>query len=661
MMKINLREFANLPEETILRWRGFRFAAEVTDDFGETKKSDTYNLMLSWYGLIVHRQFNEEKYHLDEIVDCKVYNEDSLAEPINCFLNRIMVTMYDPVQSDLIKRLIYIWQCKLNNFLVATTEGHAISADAECVSEVQQDPGIIELRNRVLTGKISIDDGEQEFITYMETSPSLDYNTFALLARTGGVQYNQAYQTIICRGAVFDLNNQIFPNPIYDSYATGITNLADSLAEIKGAGKSLITNGKALKDSEWFHRKTHLYMSVLESVDHFHDCGSPYTVPLKVTGKDFAKSLQGKYMVTEDNQLVLITRDVSKKLVIGDTVNIRSQAFCLSHNPAAPCRVCYGMMKTVVPYNTIMKRDANIGMFSGTTVCNPMGQKMLSTKHFLRNTTTQPFTVMRADADIINTNGDDIFLNKDLCRAGTELVLPVAVVRELSDLRSLDTLENVSQDKLSFFNDVTFKYTMEDPMIGGTTTHQRSVVTSVSSRSAKMTTDFLEYVLTRGWKVQDKKFISVELGGWNHKAPLFELPYMHEDLDVHRRRIESFLTFSNRNITWKKQEVTPRLFGDVLSEFWQLMAQKFKGNNIIHLETMLYATTAADPFNGCYALVNGRGTKYFTSFVNCINNRGAGTMLIFERQQTYLNDPKSFLIKDRQGTPLECFWNLACS
>lgn len=661
MLKLNLREFANLPEEMILRWRGHRLRVEVTDDLKEVKLTDTYNLMLSWYGLGIHRRFNEEKYRIDEIIDCKVYNEDSMAEPINRFLNRIMPTMYNPVDSDLVKRLIYVWQCKLNNFLVVMTEGHAISADAECVAEVMDDPGIIEIRRKVLDGEITIDDGETEFINYMETSPTLDFNTFALLARTGGVAYNQAYQTIICRGAVFDLNNQIFPNPIYDSYGTGITNLADSLAEIKGAGKSLITNGKALKDSEWFHRKTHLYMAPVSAIDHEVDCGSPYTVPLKVTGKDFANSLQGKYMVTDKNELVLITRDVAKTLPIGESVNIRSQAFCLSHDPSKPCRVCYGMMKTAVPYNVIMRRDANIGMFSGTTVCNPMGQKMLSTKHFLRNTTTQPFKVMRSDADVITTNGDDIFLNKELVRAGTELILPVTVVRELSDLRSLDTLENVSADKLSFFNDVTFKYSMEDLMIGGMTTHQKSVATSVSSRSAKMSTDFLEYVLQNGWKVQDKKFISIELGGWNPKAPLFVLPYMHEDLDVHRRRIESFLTFSNRNITWKKQEVTPKLFGEVLSEFWTLMAQKFKGNNIIHLETMLYATTAADPFNGCYALVNGRGTKYFTSFVNCINNRGAGTMLIFERQQTYLNDWKSFLIKGRQGSDLECFWSLACS
>ena len=661
MLKLNLREFANLPEEIILRWRGSRLKVEVTDDFKATKLTDTYDLMLSWYGLGIHRQFNGEKYAIDEIVDCKVYNEESLAEPINRFLNRIMVTMYSPLQSDLIKRLIYVWQCKLNNFLVVMTEGYAISADAECVAELMDDPGIVAIRERVTNLEISIDEGEVEFIAYMESSPTLDYNTFALLARTGGVAYNMAYQTTICRGAVFDLNNQIFPNAIHDSYGTGITNLADSLAEIKGAGKSLITNGKALKDSEWFHRKTHLYMATITAIDHEHDCGSPHTVPLKVLGKDFANSLQGKYMMTEEKGLVLITRDVAKTLVVGDTVNIRSQAFCMNQDASAPCRVCYGMMKTAVPYNVIMRRDANIGMFSGTTVCNPMGQKMLSTKHFLRNTTTQPFKVMRADADVITTNGDDIFLNKELCRPGTELILPVAVVRELSDLRSLDTLENVSADKLTFFNDVTFKYTMEDPMIGGTTTHQKSVATSVSSRSAKMSTDFLEYVLLHGWKVQDKKFISVELGGWNYKAPLFALPYMHEDLDVHRRRIESFLTFSNRNITWKKQEVTPKLFGEVLSEFWQLMAQKFKGNNIIHLETMLYATTASDPFNGCYALVNGRGIKYFTSFVNCINNRGAGTMLIFERQQTYLNDPRSFLVKDRQGSPLECFWGLAAN
>lgn len=665
MMQVNLREFANLPEEKVLRWLGTRLAVTITDDRGETKVTDTFALMLTWQCLIVHRAFNKEEYHIEELVRSNafeegvVYNDGELAMPINYFLDRIMPEMYDPLESDLVKRLIYIWQTKINNTITVMSEASAISATAECVGELMEDEGIVEIKRKIVDCEITIDEGEVEFIEYMKTAPSLNFNTFALLARTGGVAYNQAFQTAICRGSTFDVNNQIFPNPIMDSYAEGIVNLADSLTESRGASKSIISNGKALRDAEWFHRKTHLFMAVCSSINHHHDCGSTMTAPIKIGNRDIAKSLMGKYHVTEEGKLELITKKIYKQIKTGDTINIRTMAFCLNHDPSQPCRVCYGQMKTAVPFNVIMQKDANIGMYSGTTICNPIGQRMLSTKHFLKNTTTQSFVVNKrlGDDRVINSNGDDIFLNKELCVPGTQLVLDQSVVKELADIRNLDNLEDLGQDKLSYFDNVTFKFESVDEMMNEKVTEQKPVVTSVSSRSARMSTDLLEYIRTNNFQRVDKKYISIDLSKWNHKSPLFSLPYMHEDLDVHRRKIESFLTLSSRNPVWKAEEVTPVKFGETLTEFWNLINEKFKGNNIIHVETMLYSITAKDPDNGSYALVNGNGKKYFASLGECIPNRGAGTMLIFERQQIALNDHRSFLMKDRQGSQLEAFWS----
>lgn len=665
MMQIKLREFANLPEAQVLRWLGTRLAVEVTDDAGEKKKSDTYALMLSWQGLGVHRAFDKLPYLNNELVRSDkfeegiVYNDAEFALPIDNFLERVMPTMYDPHESDLVKRLLYIWQTKLNNIITVMSERSAISATAECVGELIEDPGIVEIKRKIVDCEITIDEGEVEFIDYMKNSPTLNYNTFALLARTGGVAYNQAFQTAVCRGSTFDLNNQIFPNPILDSYAEGIVNLTDSLTESRGAGKALISNGKALRDAEWFHRKTHLFMATTSSINHYHDCGTDMVIPIKITGRDIAKSLMGKYYVDEKGTLGLITKAVYKTIQTGDVVNIRSMAFCKNHDPSQPCRVCYGQMKTSVPFNVIMQKDANIGMYSGTTICNPIGQRMLSTKHFLKNTTTQSFVVNKrlGDDRVINSNGDDIFLNKDLCLPGTQLILDQSVVKELADIRNLDNLEDLGQDKLSYFDNVTFKFESIDEMMNEKVVEQKPVTTSVSSRSARMSTDLLEYIRINNFQRVDKKYISIDLAKWNFKSPLFTLPYMHEDLDVHRRKIESFLTLSNRNPVWKAEEITPVKFGETLTEFWNLINEKFKGNNIIHVETMLYSITAKDPENGSYALVNGNGSKYFASLGECIPNRGAGTMLIFERQQIALNDHKSFLMKDRQGSQLESFWS----
>ena len=658
MMKVSLREFANLTEDVILRWMGFRIAVEVVDDFGESLKTDTYNLMISWYGLNIHRHWNKEKYSIDEIIQTAVYNDNSLATPVNNFLARIMPTMYDPVDTDLVKRLLFAWQAKLNNFLVAFTETSAVSATAECVLEMMDDPGIKEIKEKILNNEITIDEGEGLFIDYVKTAPSLDFNIFTLLARTGGVSYNQAYQQAVMRGAVFDLNNQILPNAITNSYGEGITNLADSLGDSRSAGKALLSNGKALQDSEWFHRKIHLLLAPVIAINHHEDCGSPFLIPSKIDNRAKAIALEGKYMKGEDGNLVLITPAVAKKLTVGETIEIRSIKFCLNHDANTPCRTCYGMMKQAIPYNVIMKRDANVGMFAGTTICNPIGQSLLSTKHFLRNTVTQPFVVDRLDEDVISTNGDDIFIHKKLCCKGTKLVLHNGIVRELSDFRMLDSLDNISQDKMSFFNEVRLEYLIEDPMVGGETVFQKSVRTSVSTRSARLSMDLLEYVLEKGWETHDRKNVSIDLSDWNNKSPLFNLPYMHEDLNVHRERIENFLVFSKRNKVWREQVVSPKLFGQTLDEFWSLINHKFKGNNIVYPEIMLMAVTAANPEQGDYSLKNGDKESYFTSFHQCVGNRGSGTIFIFDNQQGILNKPSSFDVVNRQPSPLECYWRL---
>jgi len=126
-------------------------------------------------------------------------------------------------------------------------------------------------------------------------------------------------------------------------------------------------------------------------------------------------------------------------------------------------------------------------------------------------------------------------------------------------------------------------------------------------------------------------------------------------LDAHRARVENFLTFNKRNAAWKKQVVTPKIFGEVMTEFWTLINAETKGINMIHVEMILACALAKDPANNSYALATQPGEKYFASFISCIDNRGSGGMMIFERQQNTINIPRTFAVKDRQASPLECF------
>lgn len=669
MIKLNLREFANAPEEMMLRWRGSRLLVEVTDDHGATQLSDTFMLMLTWVGLIIHRNYNDVPYSVKELIPSNkvegareiVYDNDTNATPIEAFLRVIGPSIHDPVEIDRIKMLIHIWQNKLNNLIVVMSEQSAISATAESVAEFMEDDGIMAIRDDILASKISIDEGEGLFSSYIREAPSLSNNTVALLARTGGVSVNQAYQKTVIRGGVFDLNNSIMPNGVMVPYAHGITNLADSLGERNAAGKALTNNGKALKDSEWFHRKLHILTSVISSINHMWDCGTKVCVPIKIANAAMASALQGKWRQLDDGSLELIDHQTMWNIKAGDMIYVRSAAFCNSHLSGVPCGVCYGMMKSAIPYNTMMRKSANVGMYSATAICNPMGQGMLSTKHFIRNAVTRQFVPHLKDKNIIHSNGDEIFLQAEVCTPGSDLILKADIVNVLSDIRSLDMLDNLSLDKLPYFQEVTFRYQIEDIMMGGTTVQQHAARTSVSSRNARFSLEFLKYLLEKGWQAEGKKHISIDLSGWNTTSPIFSLPYTREDLDMHRARVENFITFNKRNSAWKAQTVTPKIFGEVWAEYWSLINQEIRGINMVHVENILFATMTRDPSKYDCSLANGDVPKYFSNYADAINGRGAGMLMIYEKQQNVLNEIKTFNMVNRQGSPLECFFALSVS
>lgn len=657
MKTITLREFANLSEHQVIGWRKDLIKVKVVGDEGDELVSNTYDLIMTWYGLELHRRYEHLNipYTTKEIIHCKVYNDATLQRPLQYMLDILMEHVNDPVEADLIKQIIYIWHFKINNILVYLGSPGVISATAEDVMEVFNHPKIADIRERLRKGELNYDDAEEEFKQTVIHEPTLDFSTFIMQARTGAVSINQGFQTFISRGACFDLNNRIMPNPIEPSFAEGITNLADILAESRSAGKALVSNGKALEDSEWFHRKVHLTASPVKDIDHYHDCGTDTLVPTVLKSKALINSLVGKYYKQEgEGQLFLLTRARAKTLKVGETIYLRSMQFC--RNEKAPCAVCYGQMRMSVPYNVIMRKSANPGMLSGTAVAEPIGQGMLSTKHFMRHVQAVPFTVMAGDEEYITTDGDNIFLKPELVKANTRIQLPVSMISELTDLRSMENLDEIQDDQLTCFPTLTLTYEMEDPMLPGTKTQTTvHLDTQVSSRQARMSSAFIEYTIKKGWD-KTKKYLEIDITEFDHTEALLTLPYVYEDLDKYRSEIESFLALSRRNKAWRDTQVTPEFFGQVMVDFWNLIDRKFKNINMVHIETLLHSTTAVAPSEGLYRLPVGDEPRYFIPFKNAIENRGFGSLMIYQGQPKVIEAPSTFYVKERQPTAMECFF-----
>lgn len=331
----------------MLQFTERRFRVEVIDDKDEKVITDSWMLAFTWFSCIVHRHFNDEPYHIDEVVVLKAQknrqafvDDNGLKTPIDNFLERLMPKYDEPEFYDFIKQLVFTWHNQTHNYLCIKSETGPVSARSVDILHVYQHPKISKLKKAVQENKMNLSDAGKEFDTIMMTDPAFDKTVFGLLYRTKAVDTIQSFQLVVARGDVFDLNNVILPNTVKTSYADGITNLADSLGDSKGAGFSLISNGSALQDSEWFHKKIHNVSQPIRKILYQTDCGTTTGVVIQVISKDFKKSLAGRWLINDDGSTTLLTYKELENISTGDTIKIRDIAWCRLSKGGNPCSKC---------------------------------------------------------------------------------------------------------------------------------------------------------------------------------------------------------------------------------------------------------------------------------------------------------------------------------
>lgn len=664
MKTIKLREFANLSLISMLQFTERRFKVEVMDDFDEKVITDSWMMALTWFGLIVHRHFDEEPYYIDEVIVLKqikgrqaFIDDGLLKEPIDNFLGRVMLKYDDPVFYDFIKQLVFTWHNQCHNYLSIKGETGVVAARSLDLVHIYRNPKVADLKERVANGKTNMADAGKEFEQIMMTESDFDKSVFALLYRTRSVSAVQSFQLVIARGDVFDLNNVILPNTVKTSYADGITNLADSLGDSKGAGFSLISNGSALQDSEWFHKKIHNVSQVVQGIRYQTDCGSTTGPVLKIISSEFKKSLVGRWTINDDGTNTLLTYDEIKKLETGQIIRIRDIAWCRHGEDGKPCSKCFGKMESAIPYNPYTKHSAVPGLFYGSTFAEPIGQSILKTKHRIGTATAKGFVVQRADKDYITTDetGDFIYFHKDILNDESDpyIILDKETQQDFSDFQFMDSLDDLDTTRLRTYESIKLRVSIINPMLDNKkATSFPILTTTVASRDARMTKPFIEYLLSRPMEEEGRTF-KISLKGFNPKEPAFELPQVNEDLDAYRRRVENFLKFPNVNRRWDVK-VTPELHGEMLIAFWKVVDEKYKEANIIMHSVFLWACMARDPEHLDYSTPVGDEERNFISLHDAVLNRGLGNSLQYGWQASaLLGHPNNMMIKNRQGGALE--------
>lgn len=670
MKTVKLRDWANMGMMDMLLETKRRFKMEVIDDKGDKVITDSWMMALTWFSLGIHRHFDNEPYHIDEVTllvaeaGRQAFVDDgTLRKPMDKFLGRVMPRYSDPVIFDKIRQLIYVWQNQVHNYLCIKTEDAVVSARSTEILEVRKHPRVADLKERVMNRQVHMADAAKEFEEIMMTETAFNKMVFALLYRTRSVSAVQSFQLVISRGDVTDLNQTIMPNTVLNSYSDGITDLADSLADSKGAGISLISNNGALQDSEWFHKKVHNLGQNIRKIRYQADCGSTVGVIVKVISKEFRNALVGKYRIMQDGTSVLLHKETLESVKTGDVVTLRSIAWC-HHGSSDPCAICFGAMTSAIPYNPYTKRGGVPGLFYGSTFAEPIGQSILKTKHRIGSASTKGYKVAHQDRNYITTDedGDFIYFNEAILNDQSDpwLILDKETQQDFSDFKFMEDLSELSANRLRTYESIKLKISTVNPMLPDqVASHYPVIVTTVASRDARMTKAFVEYLMEQDI-VEDGRNMKISLKGFDPAEPAFVLPQVNEDLDAYRKRVEDSLKFTELKGRFDFK-ITPEIHGEYLIQLWKTVDEKYKEANIIMHDIFLYSCMARNPEGLDYSLPNCNDERVFVSLHDAVMHRGMGNALLYGYQhESLLAGPANYLVVNRQAGALEAFMQPMC-
>lgn len=665
MEKVILRDFANLScIEMIHFCHQERLEVTVVDDFQEEIVTDTLLLGMTWFGLIMHRGFNDEPYRIDEVIDLSgrdgyptFINDKLLCRPLTTFIGQVFLKYNTPEFYDLIKQYSFVHQNMLHNYLSIVGEPGVVSARSVDVNFVYRHPRIQSIKKRRLAREITTEEAKAEFNRVLLTEPDFDKAAFPMFYRTGAIDKVQSYQLIVERSTVFDLNDNVLPFNIDASYCEGITDPADSLGESKAGGIAIVNNNKTLKDSEWLHAKVHYLCHVVHDIRFGHDCGTTKGAIVQVISEAFRANLEGKYYFGPDGKPIPITPHNLTDIKVGSTIKLRSPAWCNHGASGKPCATCFGLMSSRIPYNPYTKRLSVPGLFYGSVFGEHTSNATLKSKHRIDAASTTQFTVHPRDARYITTDGSYIYINPDFIDKEKDpyIILDKQTSADFADYVAMDDIDDLDVNHLAVKESIQFSTRVPNPMFEGKYGTELPVVcTEAGSRSARMTKDFIRYIKDSRME-EEGKLYKVSLLGWNPAVPAYELPIINEPLDAYRKRCEEFLKFTHLKGRIH-DEVDEVFHGEQLVKFWKIVHEQNQDANIVIHEMLLWCCMVRDPIYLDMGLAGAEHRRYFMSYQSVILNGGQGTALLYGWQGLQLTgSPSNFAVKNKRRGPLESY------
>ncbi len=536
------------------------------------------------------------------------------------------------------------------NSIVHRVSGHVATIDATDYVKLIKDPEIADIHINLKPTPESIDKAYKSIKAYINNTPTS--NQFAAAYRSKAINDNQANQCIGPRGFVTDLDRTVFRQPILNGFIRGMATLYELMTESRTAAKSLNANESHISTSEYASRRIQLLSMVITNAIA-GDCGSTEYIDFFVTPARF-ENMRGKYYFDEaDQKLKFIKGDETH--LINSVVKLRTIFGCKLDNPQHVCSTCLGRI------SLNFKENTNVGYAMVAFLMEMMSQAILSTKH-LTHSVKKALIKLTGDVNkyFYTDEENDIYFNPGTNLKGVSLILPNNRVSKLIDVLNLRHT-NISMTKIGELETIGYKDSK------GKAGFIEQLNISYKDRNSILTPEFLRYIKTisTSWlaaegnntagnhknpnipKIESDargNFV-IPMDGFDITQPVFNNPLKETNIISFVNRVASMIETNKDKITDPVNKLT-NIFDAVIDQF---------KCNISVIETIVYATTSYNAFNGDYRLSRNSTHARCENRGVLFRHRSASQLLVFEEQMKELipQAPVFFSNKKRMGYPMD--------
>jgi len=614
---------------------------QVRFDDGEVVKTTSRRCIYSWYCWIFHRLYPEvpllKRHHFGMGQMNRSVHRRLLSAGLTDARRTMNIT--DKVKLESFWRSIYEATNAIWNDMSEMLEEYVTSTSAEDVADLLYYKPIKDINDTLQ----DIAYPSEEVVTratkmiedIMMNDIYIAHNPMVRAIKCGAARPGQVLQIVGPIGHRTDVDGKIYQPAITRGYGHGMITLRETLIESRDASRNIFFQNRPMQISEWNNRVIQLMTAILSNL-HEGDCGTTDYLNINVTDRSVLKDIVGSYMMDDEiGMLRPVERDDFG--IIGQTIRLRNIVGCRHADRYGFCATCYGELYYNVPANT------NIGHIAPTEVLGPIGQLILSQKHYNGAATSIKFDLVEGMDKwlIVSEDGLSAKLPDELGGRAFTVSFRAKEVRNMLDLEQTEE-EDVTGEQLSALTAIYITFN------NGVGMETIMVALNKAENLPVFSLDFIRYIRTNDWYINGEGQYEVDMRNWDINKNVLDMPLAQFSAPMYMKLIQEFIRGSTMkgDNTYNDTVLKYDNLGDALIAFRNITALKLN-INITQLAIILQATKIASAEDRDYRPPAIKSEGMSRKFNENMRYRSIVTAYAFQHHCRTIFDPLSYLITKR--------------